>query len=73
MELVGEQIRDNISIIMQDSIVFEGSLKQNVDPLEKYTNEQLLELIKKLELEDILTMNHLNLDTHLEESGKNLS
>ncbi|KAL4461618.1 hypothetical protein ABPG74_016242 [Tetrahymena malaccensis] len=73
MELGGGQIRDNISIIMQDSIVFEGTVKQNIDPLEKYTNEELLELIKKLELDGILTMNHLSLDSHLEESGKNLS
>ncbi|KAL4490821.1 hypothetical protein ABPG72_021875 [Tetrahymena utriculariae] len=73
MELAGGQIRDNISIIMQESIVFEGTVKQNIDPLDKYTNEELFELIKKLELDDILTMNHLSLDIHLEESGKNLS
>lgn len=73
LTLSGKEIRENMSIIMQDNLVFEGTVKQNIDPREIYSEKELLDLIKSLQLEEILEINNLKLNMHLEEAGKNLS
>lgn len=41
-------------MIMQDATLFEGSLRQNIDPLQQNTEEQILEVIEKCRLGNIL-------------------
>jgi ABC-type multidrug transport system fused ATPase/permease subunit len=40
------------TIIPQDPILFEGNLRNNLDPLELYKDEEILEAVKKVGLLD---------------------
>ena len=40
-------LRDNLSIVSQFPLVFEGTLKENLDPKNLYTNEYILNKIKE--------------------------
>jgi len=48
------QLRERITIIPQDPTLFTGSLRFNVDPSRKYTDAQIIELLKKAGLSDVL-------------------
>ncbi|CAN6675011.1 metal resistance protein Ycf1p [Trichomonascus vanleenenianus] len=65
-------LRSNLSIIPQDSQVFDGTLRQNLDPFNKYDDT---ELWRALELSHLKA--HIEgmggLDTVISEGGSNLS
>ena len=42
-------LRDNLSVVSQFPLVFEGTLKENLDPKNLYTNEYILNKIKENE------------------------
>ncbi|CEP22757.1 BPT1 [Cyberlindnera jadinii] len=73
-------LRSNLAIIPQDSQAFEGTVRQNLDPLGSYKDEQLwkaLELahlkpfIENLDKDD--TDGNVGLDAKLSEGGSNMS
>jgi ABC-type multidrug transport system fused ATPase/permease subunit len=47
-----ESLRQNITFITQDSYFFNGSLKENIDPLDKYKDEEIIDLLKEAEVWD---------------------
>ena len=65
-------LRENISIVPQDPFIFEGTLRDNIDPLKKYSDDKILKI-----LEDFCLFNDLNkkekLNFEILENGKNLS
>ena len=65
-------LRSKITYISQESYFFEGSLRENLDPLEKKTDEELIELLKESEMYDKVIING-GLDWVLEQKGENLS
>ena len=47
-------IRSKLGVIPQDSFVFSGSLRFNVDPLQKYSDYQVLDILNKVHFMDTL-------------------
>ncbi|CAD8077788.1 unnamed protein product [Paramecium sonneborni] len=67
-----KQLRESITSIMQDAVIFNGTIRENLDPLNKISDDQ----IKKVLLDcclDKLADNRNGLDTQLYEGGDNLS
>lgn len=62
-------LRTNISIIPQVPILFSSSLRHNLDPFEKCTDEQLWKALERVELKQ----NGVGLDTIVTEGGGNFS
>ena len=65
-------LREHLSIVPQDPFIFEGTLRDNIDPLKKYSDETILKI-----LQDFCLFNELKpkekLNYEILESGKNLS
>ena len=66
-ELSMESLRKAIGIIPQDPIVFEGSLRANIDPFDRYSDEEVSAALAAAHLTS------LSLDQALVQGGKNLS
>ncbi|RDW23890.1 P-loop containing nucleoside triphosphate hydrolase protein [Yarrowia lipolytica] len=67
-----EDLRSRLSIIPQDAQMFEGTIKGNLDPAGKFTDEQLLEVLEHSSLKKYVD-EHDGLDTKLNDGGSNLS
>ena len=52
-----QQLREQVTQIPQDPTLFKGSLRYNLDPFNKFSDERIEELIKKAGLEKLLTKN----------------
>ncbi|KRX07923.1 P-loop containing nucleoside triphosphate hydrolase [Pseudocohnilembus persalinus] len=67
-----DELRSKITIILQDPQLFEGKLRQNIDPLNLNSDQEIEETLRKCNLEKIFTERD-GLDTHISENGGNLS
>uniref|UniRef100_A0A7S3N7W1 ABC transporter domain-containing protein n=1 Tax=Euplotes harpa TaxID=151035 RepID=A0A7S3N7W1_9SPIT len=68
-----EQLRDKITIIPQDPTLFNGTLRFNLDPQNKYSDEELLELASQAALDKLIERDEKGLNQEIEEHGQNLS
>lgn len=75
-------LRHRLSIIPQDSQVFEGTIRENIDPINQFTDEQIWNALDQSYLKQhVLIMNEESLDsnennallTRVSEGGGNLS
>jgi len=67
-------LRDNISYVAQDIVLFEGSLKENISYGSRYMDdESILEAVKVANLSSYIESLPQGYDTHIIEGGKNLS
>jgi ABC-type multidrug transport system fused ATPase/permease subunit len=66
-------LRSNLAIIPQDSQAFEGTIRQNLDPLEVYTDEQLWRVLELAHLKGFMETLGEGLSSKLSEGGSNLS
>jgi len=41
-----EKLRSNINIILQDHYLFTGTIKENIDPTQVHTDNQIIEALK---------------------------
>ena len=68
-----DKLRKNLTIIPQDPALMEGSLRYNIDPLEKSTDNEIIDIMKRIGFDYIIFRNNEGLNQEIEEGGSNLS
>jgi ABC-type multidrug transport system fused ATPase/permease subunit len=63
-----QALRERVTFVAQDPILFPGSMRQNLDPLEEYTDDECKRVLVK-----IAGRHQWSLETEIEAAGKNLS
>ena len=64
-------LRSIITVIPQDPTLIEGTLRENLDPLGKFSDENMIQCLKSIEMDYILEEEGLNF--MIKENGDNLS
>ena len=71
-----KKLRRNISIVPQEPFLLEGTIKTNIDPLNLYTNEEIMNVLEKLNLFEMLKNENKidkDINTKIKEYGNNMS
>ena len=66
-----EFLRDKLSIVSQDPFLIETNVRDNIDPLNKYTDEEILQVMDDFGI--FKKMGKEKLKIKIKENGKNLS
>ncbi|CEF71103.1 ATP-binding cassette sub-family C member 8 [Strongyloides ratti] len=66
-------LRNHITIIPQDPVVFSGTIRFNLDPFNNYSDSQIWLSLEKSNLKDFFYSKNEGLDFIISESGSNLS
>jgi len=66
-------LRLNISIIPQDPVMFSNTIRYNLDPFATKSNEELYEVLKKVEMGEVIAQLPKGLDDIVAEGGENFS
>ena len=70
-EMSEEQIFDWVKIQFQEPIILQGSIGENIELGENFSEEEIMEVLKIASLDAFLK--EMGLDYQISESGKNLS
>ncbi|XP_057820877.2 putative ABC transporter C family member 15 isoform X1 [Cryptomeria japonica] len=66
-------LRSKLSIIPQDPTMFEGTIRNNLDPLGDHSDEEIWEALDKCQLEEVVRAKEEKLDSLVTENGENWS
>ncbi|XP_057686609.1 multidrug resistance-associated protein 4 [Corythoichthys intestinalis] len=66
-------MRQKISIIPQDPVLFTGSMRKNLDPFNQHSDEELWNALQEVQLKSVVEELPGKLETVLAESGSNFS
>lgn len=65
--------RSKINIITQEPFLFNGSLRQNLDPFDQYSDAMLWQALQDVELKEIISQMAGGLNTKISDEGLNFS
>ncbi len=68
-----EHIRSSITIIPQDSVLFSGTIRFNLDPFDQYSEAELWDALEKSSMKQFVVQFDGGLDAIVSEYGENLS
>ncbi|EFJ19393.1 hypothetical protein SELMODRAFT_111113 [Selaginella moellendorffii] len=66
-------LRSKLSIIPQDPVLFEGSIRYNLDPLSTFSDDRIWEVLRKCELMTAVASKGAGLDSLVSGDGENWS
>lgn len=66
-------LRSNLSIIPQDPIVFSNTVRYNLDPFKKASDEEIWAVLQKVRMDDVIAALPGGLDELVSEGGENFS
>lgn len=72
-ELDIHKLRENIGIVLQENVLFNGTFRENITMGRTFSTEEVLKQIEATNLTDLLDSFPLGLETNISESGQNLS
>ncbi|GJJ75899.1 hypothetical protein EMPS_08257 [Entomortierella parvispora] len=71
--LGAEDLRSKIGIIPQDPVLFQGSFRYNLDPLDRHTEQELWQVLETSDLKGYVQAQEGGLDAMISAQGENLS
>ena len=67
------QLRSHLTVIPQQTILFSGTLRYNLDPFNHYSDEECWKALEDVQLKQFVTNHSTGLSMWIAESGNNLS
>ena len=68
-----KKLRENLTIITQESTILDGSLRYNFDPKGEHTDREIYKVLRKIGFEEFVKKQPLHLSHVISENGSNLS
>ncbi|WP_458458224.1 peptidase domain-containing ABC transporter [Pseudobutyrivibrio sp.] len=67
------RLREKVGIVLQENMLFSGSIRENITMGRDYTDEEINRVINATNLNSLVSSFPLGLETRISESGQNLS
>jgi ATP-binding cassette subfamily C (CFTR/MRP) protein 1 len=68
-----QKLRESLTIIPQDSTLMDGTLRYNIDPINAYSDKEIIHVMQKIGFDYIIKRDKDGLYQEISESGSNLS
>lgn len=72
-ELGTTTLRTNLSIIPQDPVIFSNTVRYNIDPFNRHTDDELWQVLKKVQMDEVIGALPKGLLEEVAEGGENFS